>query len=98
MTTPNRPPLWEVLRNARFDVYRKVIGHPTEEEYAAAQIRALRDWLVPEGAEWPNADERWPEGINTPQDWMYGGVEHAERQRLRDLLTTEADRAERGDG
>ena len=49
MTTRNRPPLWEVLRNARFDVYRKVIGQPTEEEYAAAQICALRDWLVPEG-------------------------------------------------
>jgi hypothetical protein len=72
-TTPNRPPLWEVLRNARFDVYRKAIGQPTEEEYAAAQIRALRDWLVPEG------------------------LLTADEADIRDQLTAEADRAERGD-
>ena len=93
MTTPNRPPLWRVMDRAAYPQ-----PHPPGHNYRAAEIRALRDWLVPEGAEWPNADERWPEDINTPQDWMYGGVEHAERQRLRSLLTAEADRAERGDG
>jgi hypothetical protein len=38
MTTPNRPPLWEVMEQAT--------GTVAEWDVA---IRALRDWLVPEG-------------------------------------------------
>jgi hypothetical protein len=85
MATPNRPPLWEVLQNARFDVYRKAIGNPTEQEYGAAQIRALRDWLVPEPEE---------PGF-TATDEAFAIWE--ERKALRAVLAAEADRAERGD-
>jgi hypothetical protein len=50
----------------------------------AAEIRALRDWLVPE-EEPPTADDR------LARDWTV-------RMRLRDLLTEQAEIAERGDG
>lgn len=79
---PNRPPLWQVLMNA---------GDPpcTMQEMAAAQICAFRDWLVPEE---PEPHGQLPCGeLNLEWDrWR-------ERQRLRALLTAEADRAERGD-
>ena len=47
----------------------------------AAEIRALRDWLVPE----EEADD----------DDSFAVIPQGERQRLRALLTAEADRAER---
>ena len=88
--TPNRPPLWEVMTQARFDAYRKATGLPPAEEYAAAEIRALRDWLVPEEAE--------PTGMRPCGDtYSAQSIKRGERQRLRALLTAEADRAERGD-
>ena len=56
-----------------------------------AAIRALRDWLVPEEAE--------PSGMRPCGDtYSAQSIKRGERQRLRDLLTAEADRAERGDG
>lgn len=76
MSDTNRPPLWQVLINA---------GDPpcTMQEMAAAEIRALRDWLVPEEGPRP--------------DLSHAGTRWDQRQRLRALLTAEADRAERGD-
>lgn len=50
----------------------------------ARAIIAVRDWLVPD------------EGLRP--DAVYAGTRWGERQRLRALLTAEADRAERGDG
>lgn len=47
-------------------------------------ILALRDWLVPEEGPRP--------------DLSHAGTRWDERQRLRALLTAEADRAERGNG
>ena len=78
--TPNRPPLWQVLINA---------GDPpcTMQEMAAAEIRALRDWLVPEEG------SVIPDGDLTEQTYRSD-----ERAGLRAILTAEADRAERGDG
>lgn len=81
--TPNRPPLWQVLMNA---------GDPpcTMQEMTAAEIRALRDWLVPDEPE-PRIYEHCDrEDLVTWHRWD-------QCQELRDLLTDEADRAERGE-
>lgn len=88
-----RQPLWEVMRRA-YDVSPPV---PVDADLDwidrhgyAGEIRALRDWLVPEESEpaWHLANG----DVNPQWDrWK-------ERQRLRALLTAEADRAERGDG
>ena len=51
----------------------------------AREICALRDWLV------PREDAPPPAGYPSWGKWQ-------ERQRLRALLTAEAERAERGDG
>ena len=83
MTTPNRPPLWRVMKKA---------WETTTPDYDgsyAAEIRALRDWLVPETPN-PGEVEFWPDD-DAEREWQYS-------QRLRALLTAEADRAERGDG
>ena len=69
VTTPNRPPLWKAMDRAAYPQ-----PHPPGHNYRAAEIRALRDWLVPEG------------------------LLTADETDIRALLTTEADRAERGDG
>lgn len=84
--TPNRPPLWDVMRTA-YDAAppapMDADNNWTVRRGYAAEIRALRDWLVPEEPLY-DGDQRWE-------------LERGERQRLRALLTTEADRAERGD-
>ena len=81
-----RLPLWEVMR-AAYDCSTAANGSThdwTDRHGYAAEIRAVRDWLVPE-TEPPTTDNR------LARDWTI-------RMRLRDLLTAEADRAERGDG
>lgn len=86
--TPNRPPLWQVMTQARYNsegARLASIRHAT-----AAEIRALRDWLVPEE---PEPKMYHPNGEHT-----LAWCEWNSRQRLRALLTAEADRAERGDG
>ena len=93
MTTPNRPPLWEVMR-AAYDCSTAANGSTddwTELDGYAAEIRALRDWLVPE--EPPPHRGMRPGGTNL----TYQETLSVERQRLRDLLTAEADRADRGE-
>ena len=84
--TPNRPPLWEVMRDA-YELSPLPVDANLDQIYRnvyAAEIRALRDWLVPQ-EEPPTTDDR------LVRDWTV-------KMRLRDLLTAEADRAERGDG
>ena len=88
MTTPSRPPLWEVMTRARY-------GSADLGEHftlaVAAEIRAVRDWLVPEETE--------PTRMRPCGDtYSAQSIKRGERQRLRALLTAEADRAERGDG
>jgi hypothetical protein len=59
----------------------------------AAKIRALRDWLVP-------FEEVQGPYVNGPLGWVINTEEQHrcdERQRLRALLTAEAERAEKGD-
>ena len=85
--TPNRPPLWEVMHEAFWRCPKE-----NWRLSSAYMIRALRDWLVPEEALGlrPPTDG----GLITGVEWCVG----KERQRLRAMLTAEADRAERGDG
>ena len=85
--TPNRPPLWEVMRDA-YELSPLPVDANLDQIYRnvyAAEIRALRDWLVPEPAE----------PLFTATDEAFAIWE--ERKALRALLTTEADRAERGE-
>ena len=94
MTTPNRPPLWDVMRRA-YDVAPpapiSADDDWTDRYGYAAEIRALRDWLVPE--EPPPHRGMRPGGTNL----TYQETLSVERQRLRAVLTAEADRAERGE-
>jgi hypothetical protein len=87
MSTPNRPPLWEVIENC--DAFIVVHGL-LRRRLIGVLICALRDWLVPEEAE--------PTGMRPCGDtYSAQSLKRHERQRLRALLTAEADRAERGD-
>lgn len=76
----SKPPLWEVMQGAYFEGRNP--GFSDRHGYAA-EIRALRDWLVPE--------ESMPSDELSSWDRLW------ERQRLRALLTAEAERAERGE-
>lgn len=117
----NKPPLWKVM----FDAYDTSPPAPvdadndwTDRHGYAAEIRALRDWLVPEEKEAPRAEfdckPRQSYNFKTnkcdgPFRYQHGdylrrqfkqdelNLEWKERQRLRALLTAEADRAERGE-
>jgi hypothetical protein len=84
----NRPALWRVIEQAVIDAPDpkwSVAGN-----LYAAQIRALRDWLVPE-EEPPHRGMR-SGGIGlTYQETVF-----MERQHLRALLTDQANRAEVG--
>lgn len=87
MTDPSRPPLWLEMRTA-YDCSTAPNGSTgdwTERDGFAAEIRAVRDWLTPEAAEplQPCPGSSW-------------GRWH-ERQRLRAILTAEANRTEKGD-
>ena len=78
-------PLWKVLETAYFK--GRSPGFAEGPGYAA-EIRALRDWLIPE--------EPGPTGMQ-PASHSYSAreLERKERQRLRALLTAEAKRAEK---
>lgn len=81
MTDPR--PLWEVM-------YHSFWKCPKENWHlsCAYMIRAVRDWLVPE--------EQEPENAFEAEGYVPMRLRE-DRQRLRALLTAEADRAERGD-
>ena len=94
MTTPNRPPLWQVMRDAYDKAPMPLVAFRNCDDigrhFMAAEIRALRDWLVPEEAE--------PTGMRPCGDtYSAQSIKRGVRQRLRALLTAEADRAERGE-
>ena len=78
----SRPPLWEVM-------YEAFWRCPKENWRlsCAYMIRAVRDWLVPEEPS-PSEFEFWPDA-ESERDWQHN-------QRLRSLLTAEAERAETG--
>lgn len=76
-------PLWKVMHRAHNDV-GDPFGNAARSAYAA-EILAIRDWLVPD------------ESIEDAPGRFVNGCCLEDRQRLRALLTTEADRAERGE-
>ncbi len=90
--TTNRPPLWREIDRAWWSLVDiaadSLHALPPERDQAACVICALRDWLVPD-APHPGEGEFWPDA-DAEREWQYS-------QRLRALLTAEADRAERGD-
>ena len=86
MTAKTTPRLWQAIDDAEnklLAIERKTGECFNDEDYNAARIRAIRDWLVPE---------------EEPLDpiWFGSLVEHEYdfRKQLRALLTFEADRAE----
>ena len=100
MTTPNRPPLWREIDDAWWSLVDTGDLHAAPPEpdsmvklsdQAACVIRAVRDWLLPE--EPPPHRGMRPGGTNL----TYQETLSVERQRLRALLTAEADRAEKGE-
>lgn len=89
MTDTNRPPLWREIENC--DAFMPVHGL-LRRRLIAVLIRAVRDWLVPEEEEDPPIL-----GYKPTRDAVVIHAMWKERQRLRALLSTEADRAERGE-
>lgn len=82
----SKPPLWKVIDEAITETGDDVLCNAA----SSAAIRALRDWLVPEETE--------PTGMRPCGDtYSAQSIRRGERQRLRALLTAEADRAERGE-
>lgn len=83
-------PLWEVIEQAWWSSVDTENLHcsPPASDQAAYVIRAVRDWLVPE--------EQEPENAFEAEGYVPMRLRE-DRQRLRALLTAEADRAERGD-
>lgn len=96
--TPDHPPLWRVMSGA--SNAHVMTGRPNADRLAAAAvIRAVRDYWLPEEEEL----DYQPPGITDEICWAditdaIRWAAFAERQRLRALLTTYADQAERGDG
>ena len=82
--TPDRPPLWRVMHDAFLS---STLSGEEGHQGFAAEIRALRDWLVPEEPE-PEPGDRYEQRHII---WRHN-------HRLRAQLTAEAERAERGDG
>lgn len=87
--TPDRPPLWRVMYDARIAQTSK--GWCTTREAIAAEIRALADAVVPEEPEPRQQD------MTEEEFWQYDPSPRHERQRIRALLLTEAQRAEEGE-
>lgn len=84
-------PLWKSVDEAWWSLVNTEEPHcnPPANDQAACVIRAVRDWLVPE--------EPGPTGMQ-PASHSYSAreLERKERQRLRAILTAEAEIAERG--
>lgn len=86
-STPDRPPLWRVMKQASTDAEAAYYPFASSDRVLAAEIRALRDWLLPEQPE-PQPGYRYEQRHII---WLWN-------QRLRAQLTAEAERAEWGDG
>lgn len=77
-------PLWQLM----FQAYAR--APDTDEEGYAAEIEALRDWLVPEEPE-----PTYPPGGDWTLTQSY--ISWQERQRIRALLTEDARIAREGE-
>ena len=90
--TQEREPLLHAMTKASGALLDQTFGEATHRQCWAAEIRALRDWLVPE-------EPRVFRPDCTLDEYEEARVfyRHGERQRLRALLTAEAERAEKGE-
>ena len=77
-------PLWEAMDAARFLALHKGCNNGVA---VGAEIRAVADWLLPEEPILCDG------GRTYEQSWIV-----SERERLRNLLLDEADRAEQSNG
>lgn len=83
----SHPPLWRVMDEAEtrlLQTERQTSESFDDASFEAARIRAIRDWLVPAGDKallWPAGD------AGSYHCWR-------ERQRIRDVLSAEADLAD----
>ena len=73
-------PLWEVMQNAQDAVIAKHHPFATDKQVRAAEIRAVRDWIIKQLATDPEESWGLPNLIELPN--------------LEDMLTTEANKAE----
>ena len=80
-------PLWQAMEAAFIEGRKPGCSDP---HGYAAEIRALRDRILPE------EDDPSPEGTRSDSFAIAGWYRWHERQRLRALLTAEAERAEKG--
>lgn len=85
MADQQEQPLWQVMEAAWEATPEVPINQ--EGHCFASMIRALRDWLVPEE----------PMGTFDDAKALFRTITRDERQRLRVLLTMEADKAEAGE-
>lgn len=83
---PNRPPLWRVIEDC--DTFMPVHGL-LRRRLIAELIRAFADWLVPEETDITS--------YLPPGGYSTSSIKQKQRQSLRALLITEADRAEKGE-
>ena len=84
--TEQKPPLWKMMHKAH-NAVADPLGAAALAAYAA-EIRAVRDWLFPEHCDLPVPARSHESG---------DVIRSEQSQRLRALLTAEADRAERGE-
>ena len=82
----SKPPLWKMMHKAH-NAVADPLGAAALAAYAA-EIRAVRDWLFPEHCDLPVPARSHESG---------DVIRSEQSQRLRALLTAEADRAERGE-
>jgi hypothetical protein len=88
--SPNREPLLHVMNNASGALLDSTFGRATARECWAAEIRALQLYILPDKPPPQQSDMAFPE-------WNLKMEVYEDRQRLRDLLTAEAERAEGGE-
>jgi hypothetical protein len=88
--SPNREPLMHVMSNALGALLDATMGKATARECWAAEIRALQLYILPDEPPTQYSGMAFAE-------WNLQMEVYEERQRLRDLLTAEAERAEGGE-
>lgn len=96
MSEPKHTPLWRAIREA-YGCSAAPSGNQddwTERDGFAAEIRALRDWLLPE--EEVNYKALFSSLPANRVDYALA-LQGGQRQALREILTAEAERAERGE-
>jgi hypothetical protein len=91
--TPNRPPLWREMQRRADAAMASYHPSVTDEQLLAAEILALRDWLVPEEEAYKPV---FPSLSDNPLDLIMAS-QLGQRRQLRSILTAEAERAERGE-